>query len=692
MGSAGFSPTQVDIVTIAIDGTIPYVAYRSTSDYKAKVMKFASGSWTDLNSSGLSGQFVDHLSLAVDAGTPYLAYVGTPSSTPYVMEYSSGAWAAVGSGIAPSYADYTSLAIYNHIPYLAFLDGGNSDKATVKKFESGIWSPVGLEGFSSGLPAWLSLAIDGAGKPYVAYADQNNGAKATVMKFNGTSWGLVGPGVVSIGLASLVSLAIDSTGNPYVAFQDGDNGSKATVMKFDGTAWSALGGAGFTANVPQEPSIKLYNDAPYLVFWETDGIYKGSLMQYDLSPTVTAIAAISYPDSFQIYIPSFEASGNAAITGYMITESATPPSAGAPGWTDKFKFYTVDALGTYTLYPWVKDSANRVSQVYGSPATVNVTSSYVTVTSSADSGPGSIREAIANTTPGGTIQFDSNRTIVVNSPLTIDQNLSIDGRNYNITLDGGNNTSIMQVNPGTTVTLDTLTIQNGAGRMYCGSGDTCGGGIRNSGILTLNNINFSVNYADKGGAIANLQNASLTVTDSTFSNNSATYDGGAIYTGGGQTDVTNSTFTNNNADKGGAVFNDSYSVVTFTGSTFSDNSASDGGAVFNDIAAKLSVFDSNLSHNNALFSAGAVFNQGTMDAQNLTLRSNQATQLGGAIFNAGLVTYAAGTMSNNEATQDGGAIYNQDSGTLHWTGTRREAMAARCSMTPTRLLTSAGAP
>jgi hypothetical protein len=64
------------------------------------------------------------------------------------------------------------------------------------------------------------------------------------------------------------------------------------------------------------------------------------------------------------------------VTGYIITKTSTPPSAGASGWTALAPTtYTVGSDGSYTLYPWVKDAAGNVSAVFGSPASVSVDTS-----------------------------------------------------------------------------------------------------------------------------------------------------------------------------------------------------------------------------------------------------------------------------------------------------------------------------
>jgi len=71
------------------------------------------------------------------------------------------------------------------------------------------------------------------------------------------------------------------------------------------------------------------------------------------------------------------------VTGYIITQSPTPPSAGAAGWSASAPTtYTVGSDGTYILYPWARDAAGNISLLFGSPATVSVDASAPTVVSS----------------------------------------------------------------------------------------------------------------------------------------------------------------------------------------------------------------------------------------------------------------------------------------------------------------------
>ncbi|MBI4843276.1 MAG: Ig-like domain-containing protein [Nitrospirae bacterium] len=90
------------------------------------------------------------------------------------------------------------------------------------------------------------------------------------------------------------------------------------------------------------------------------------------SPVVTAFTA-SLSTRLHIPITSLTATDNVGVTGYMITTSATPPSAIGEVWLSSAPAtYIAAAEGTYTLYPWVKDAAGNVSALFDSPRTVVV--------------------------------------------------------------------------------------------------------------------------------------------------------------------------------------------------------------------------------------------------------------------------------------------------------------------------------
>jgi CSLREA domain-containing protein len=169
--------------------------------------------------------------------------------------------------------------------------------------------------------------------------------------------------------------------------------------------------------------------------------------------------------------------------------------------------------------------------------------SSVTVSSSADDGPGSLRRAIVEVCSGGTINFGGNYVITLASQLNIDKSMTIDGSGHSVTVSGNNAVRVFYVNVGVTFNMNKLTVTNGK--------SDYGGGIRNNGTLNVTNSTISENSASIWGGGIISYNA-LYVTNSTISGNIASsFGGGGIdIESGGTTTVTNSTISGNSAING----------------------------------------------------------------------------------------------------------------------------------------------
>src|SRR5580700_129928 len=248
-----------------------------------------------------------------------------------------------------------------------------------------------------------------------------------------------------------------------------------------------------------------------------------------------------------------------------------------------------------------------------------------------------IGHAISLAASGDTIQIAA---ATYQENLGIPFNLRLNGAKAATTIvDGTNTANVFTVGTGISLTLSNLTIKNGVG--YSG-----GGGVDNSGTLTVNQSNFYTNTALSGGAILNT--GTVTISNTNFSGNSPYFFGhsascGAIDNRGAMT-ITASTFfnnyANNNDTSGGAICNGG--TLTITRSTFSTNSSQGnnggyGGAIYN-YAGTLSVTNSTFSQNSATTSGGAIYSQGgTVEISNSTFGTNPATSGGdgGTLSNVG---------------------------------------------------------
>ena len=240
----------------------------------------------------------------------------------------------------------------------------------------------------------------------------------------------------------------------------------------------------------------------------------------------------------------------------------------------------------------------------------------------------SLRVLIANPSCA-TINFNADYTINLSGvlgQLIISRDVVIDGTGHAIVINGGGcaNCRVFTITSGgTNVTLNQLTLSNGkettngAGiQIQTGatvtfynstvSGNTAsganGGGIYNSGKLTMTNSTITNNSAFDGGGIAN-PGGTLTVTNSTIANNSASGYGGGIYNEHNTLIVTNSTITNNSAQKGGGIYNID-AALTVTNSTIANNKGTDRGGGIRNNSGTLTVTNSIIASNTTDFSIG----------------------------------------------------------------------------------------
>jgi len=173
------------------------------------------------------------------------------------------------------------------------------------------------------------------------------------------------------------------------------------------------------------------------------------------------------------------------------------------------------------------------------------------VTTTADSGAGSLRQTIANACDGATITFDSAGVFATPQTITlttgeilVDKNLTINAGTSEITLSGGTTSRVLNINAAKTVGIVGLTFTGGST-----TGD--GAAIINNGSLTVVNSTFFGNAAGSdGGAISTTATGtSLTLINTTISGNTAGGSGGGLITLGGTVTIINTTITNNSADQ-----------------------------------------------------------------------------------------------------------------------------------------------
>lgn len=307
------------------------------------------------------------------------------------------------------------------------------------------------------------------------------------------------------------------------------------------------------------------------------------------------------------------------------------------------------------------------------------------VTSAGDSGPGTLRQALADAADGDTIDATgvSGTILLTSGELVVAKSITIIGPGpANLTVDGGHASRVFHITPHNFVNILGLTIANG--RVTGSLAQDSGGGIYNNrSTLTVSNCVLSGNSAiaigDEsdvyGGAIFNNggfhgnEDAALTLVRSTLSGNSVVFDpttvsdawgGGIGNVGcGGRVTLTviDSTISGNSGGHGGGISTFCNTTLTIANSTFSGNTAGGaGGSIYNDGAfsgrATLKINSSTFSGNSAGW-GGDIYNNGF---------SGHATiEIGNTILNAGASTVSlfndSGTVTSlgYNLSSDGGA-------------------------------------
>ena len=229
----------------------------------------------------------------------------------------------------------------------------------------------------------------------------------------------------------------------------------------------------------------------------------------------------------------------------------------------------------------------------------------LTVTSLADAGAGSLRDAIATSNANGeddTILFDASvaggTVSLTSGALTIGETgfaTTITGSGE--TLDAGGTSGVVVVDDGdgyvqtagVVATISNVTITGGDVSYDSGSTQYTGGGIQSGEELILDNVTITGNTGDFGAGVANAGGL-LTVTDSMITNNVGQANGGGLYATGmyHDTTITNTTISGNStgsfqngpyASTGGGV-RITDGTTTITNSTLSGNTSDTTGTLY----------------------------------------------------------------------------------------------------------------
>ena len=260
--------------------------------------------------------------------------------------------------------------------------------------------------------------------------------------------------------------------------------------------------------------------------------------------------------------------------------------------------------------------------------------STFTVTSTDDSGPGSLRDAIdlAEAAPGAdAIEFDADLAgawIVLSGPaLQIYGELVIRGPDAGpVNITTGYEGRVFY-NAGPSTTLENLTLEDCWVDQF--------------------------DYSGSGGAIYNADGASLILQGCTIRGSSASFRGGAIYNGPLATLRLIDTLVEScwSGDVGGAIDNNEGTLV-LSRSNLRRNSAEVAGGAIDSYGGEITISHSIISNNSAVATGGGIQNYfGNLEMVNSTLSGNDAPN-GGGLNSFGVASIRNSTIASN--TSGGG--------------------------------------
>ncbi|MDK3155472.1 DUF4347 domain-containing protein, partial [Kamptonema cortianum] len=176
-------------------------------------------------------------------------------------------------------------------------------------------------------------------------------------------------------------------------------------------------------------------------------------------------------------------------------------------------------------------------------------------------------------------------------------------------------------------TSQTIINNSQIGTLNNGNRASNGGGIRNLGILDIQNSQIVDNLATggEGGGISNFSNGQLILIQSSITDNRARF-GGGIQTGQGNATIGRSTLANNQASEhgGGLNVNSTSATAEIFNTTFSGNEATENGGGIYGFPNNLTLTNSTLTGNRVLTgNGGGIFAAaGTFNVRNTLIAGN----------------------------------------------------------------------
>ncbi|KJK59053.1 hypothetical protein [Saccharothrix sp. ST-888] len=204
----------------------------------------------------------------------------------------------------------------------------------------------------------------------------------------------------------------------------------------------------------------------------------------------------------------------------------------------------------------------------------------------------------ANST-GDTLVLASGCTYALSTPLPhITGRVVIDGSRSTITRSSGPAFQVLVVDAGGNLNLRQAFITNGDGT------GTFGGGIANSGILTVRESVISNSHADFAGGIGTNTGATTTLVNTQVVDNQATQNGGGLTNDGSLTLIRTQVTGNTAGLQGGGIGNTG--TLRLQDSEINSNQANTAGGIVNFSGGATDLFQSHVNANTSVNAPGGI--------------------------------------------------------------------------------------
>ena len=230
--------------------------------------------WTPLGTPAISRDTASDIAITCDTGWAGSPIIGYPDASLgnllTVMRYTSatGQWSAVGiAGCSPASVGSVALAANMTSVYAAFRDSGAGGKATVMQYNGIGWQTLGIAGLSAGPVAFVKILLY-RGTPWISYQDSGLSGKAVLKKYSAVAgtWQSVGIEGFTAGGAAYLSIDTIADGSIWAGYRDDSQAGKLAIQKFDGNTWHKVQPAGATAASIEAASFRIIFGKAYCAF------------------------------------------------------------------------------------------------------------------------------------------------------------------------------------------------------------------------------------------------------------------------------------------------------------------------------------------------------------------------------------------------------------------------------------------